>query len=79
VPAAVQRARHRGKVVQVDPIKPTLKLPGPKRLKLEHDVLLSSFAFKLNLRRYTAEWLMFRRFVHTGIASFKVRRCRFNR
>jgi hypothetical protein len=39
--------------VQVDPIKPTLKPPGTKRLKLEFDVLLSNFAFKLNLRRYT--------------------------
>ena len=40
------------KAVQVDPIKPTLKAPGTKRLKLKHDKVLSSFAFKFNLRRY---------------------------
>jgi hypothetical protein len=39
--------------VQVDPIKPTLKAPGIKPLKLKYDELLSSFAFKFNLRRYT--------------------------
>jgi hypothetical protein len=38
--------------VQVDPIKPKLKAPGTKRLKLTYDQLLSSFAFKFNLRRY---------------------------
>jgi hypothetical protein len=38
--------------VQVDPIKPILKAPVPKRLKLKTDELLSSFAFKFNLRRY---------------------------
>jgi hypothetical protein len=38
--------------VQVDPIKPTLKASGAKRLKLEYDELLSSFGFKFNLRRY---------------------------
>jgi len=38
--------------VQVEPIKPTLKAPGPQRLKLNCDVLLSTSAFKLNLRRY---------------------------
>jgi len=46
------RAR-RGRAVQLDPIKPKLKAPGTKRLKLEYDYLLSSFAFKINLRRYT--------------------------
>jgi len=39
--------------VQVDPVKPTLKAPGIKRLILKHDKLHSSFAFKSNLRRYT--------------------------
>ena len=39
--------------MQVDPIKPTLKAPGSKRLKLEHEKLLSNFAFNFNLRRYT--------------------------
>jgi lipoate-protein ligase A len=43
--------------VQVDPIKPTLKAPGTKRLKLKYDDPLSNFAFKFNLRRYTMEWV----------------------
>jgi len=41
--------------VQVDPIKPRLKAPGYGRLKLKYDNLLSSFAFKFNLRRYNVE------------------------
>jgi hypothetical protein len=39
--------------MQVDPIKPTLKAPGSKRLKLEHVNLLSNFAFRFNLHRYS--------------------------
>jgi hypothetical protein len=39
-------------MVQVDPIKPKLKLPGTKHLKLKCDEPLSNFAFKFNLRRY---------------------------
>ena len=42
-----------GKAVQADPIKPTLKPTGTKRLGLKRDVLISTFAFKFNLRRYT--------------------------
>jgi hypothetical protein len=38
--------------VQVDPIKPTLKLLGNVHLKLEYDDLLSGFAFNFNLRHY---------------------------
>jgi hypothetical protein len=38
--------------VQVDPIKPTLKAPGTKRLKLELEKPISKFAFKFNLRHY---------------------------
>ena len=38
--------------MQVDPIKPMLKPPGAKHLRLKYDELLSSFAFKFNLRRY---------------------------
>ena len=38
--------------MQVDPIKLTLKAPGIKLLKLEHDKSLSNFAFKFNLRCY---------------------------
>ena len=41
--------------MQVDPVKPTLKAPGPKRSKLQYDELLSSFPFRFNLRRYTSE------------------------
>jgi hypothetical protein len=39
--------------VQVDPIKPKLKAPGSKRLKLKNYDLLSNIAFKCKLRRYT--------------------------
>ena len=38
--------------MQVDPIKPKLKPPGTKRLKLNCDIVLSTPAFKFNLRRY---------------------------
>ena len=41
-----------GKAVQVDPVKPKLKTLGTKRLKLQCDILLSTSAFKFNLRRY---------------------------
>jgi hypothetical protein len=50
----VVRLHAVSRAVQVDPIKPKLKPPGTKRLKLEHDVPLSNFAFKFNLRRYTS-------------------------
>jgi len=50
--ALITGRRARGRAVQVDPIKPTLKTPGPMRLKLKCGKLLSSFAFKSNLRRY---------------------------
>jgi hypothetical protein len=39
--------------VRVAPIKPTLKAPATRLLKLTYVKLLSSFAFKFNLRRYT--------------------------
>ena len=39
--------------MQVDPIKPKLKAPETKRLKLRYDLSLSSFAFNFNLRRCT--------------------------
>ena len=39
--------------MQIDPIKPTLKAPGTKLLKLKCDKPLSNFAFEFNLRRYT--------------------------
>jgi hypothetical protein len=41
-----------GRAVQLDPIKPKLKPPGTKRLKLKHDEPLSTFAFNFSLRRY---------------------------
>jgi hypothetical protein len=58
-------------------MKPTLKAPGTRRLKLQHDEPLSSFAVKLNLRRYDLGGLVSRKqdFIPplTG-----VRRCRLN-
>jgi len=39
--------------VQVDPVKPMLKLPRSKRLRLEHEKLLSNFAFNFILCRYS--------------------------
>jgi hypothetical protein len=39
--------------VQVEPIKPTLKAPISKRLKLKRDEPLSNAAFNFNLRCYT--------------------------
>ena len=41
--------------MQVDPMKPELRPPGSKRLKLYLDILLSTSAFKLNLRRFNKE------------------------
>jgi len=41
--------------VQVDLIKPTLKRPGTRRLRLKSDELLSSSALNFNLRRYMEE------------------------
>jgi len=42
-----------GQAVQVESMKPKLKPPGSKRLKLKWEILLSNSAFKFNLRRYT--------------------------
>jgi hypothetical protein len=38
--------------VQAEPIKPKLKAPGTKRLKLSYNNLLSRFAFQFNLCRF---------------------------
>ena len=46
-------APEHGRPVQVEPMKPVLKAPGTKRLKLKYNKLLSSLAFKFNLRRYS--------------------------
>jgi hypothetical protein len=40
-------------------MKPRLKAPGSKRLKLKCDILLSTSAFKFNLRRYSMGSLFF--------------------
>ena len=42
--------------MQVDPVKPKLKAPGTKRLKLDHDTMLSNFAFNSSLRRYAVDF-----------------------
>ena len=39
--------------MQVGPIKPTLKAPVTKRLKVKYYKVLSRFAFNVKLRRYT--------------------------
>jgi hypothetical protein len=38
-------------------MNPMLKAPGTKRFKLNFDKLLSSVAFKFNLRRYNKVYL----------------------
>jgi hypothetical protein len=43
-----------GRAVQVDPMKLTSKAPGTERLTLKYDGLLSTFAFKFKLRRFTS-------------------------
>ena len=50
---AAPAAGHRGRALQVDPIKPALKPPGSKRLELIYDGPLSKFAFNFKLRRYS--------------------------
>jgi len=51
----VRESREKGgEAVQVDPMKPKMKPPGTKRLKLKWEILLSISAFKFNLRRYRA-------------------------
>jgi len=52
----VQPGRRHGSAVQVDPIKTKLTPPGTKRLKVKCDLLLSTSAFKINLRRYSMVW-----------------------
>jgi len=42
-----------GGAMLAEPMKPMLKAPGIKRLKLEYDKLLSSLAFDCNLRHYS--------------------------
>jgi hypothetical protein len=42
-----------GEPTHLQRIKSKLKAPGTKRLKLEHDNLLSTFPFNIDLRRYS--------------------------
>jgi len=51
-----RRRRGRGRALQVDPVKPMLKPPGTKRLSLKYDILLSSRAFIMYLRRYNEQY-----------------------
>ena len=51
IPKFIMLAKN-GEAVQVHPMNPKLKLPGTKHLKLKCDALLSTYAFKFNLRRY---------------------------
>ena len=44
-----------GRMVQVDPTKTKLKAPGTHLLTLKCGAPLSTFAFKVNLRRYITE------------------------
>jgi hypothetical protein len=68
--------QRRGRAVQVDPIKPTLKAPGTKRLNLTYSKLLSSLAFKFKLRRYAAD-RNGSTALHLAVALGKVGRCNF--
>jgi hypothetical protein len=47
------KSSPRGRAVQVDPIKPTLKAPGSMHSILRYDGPVSNFAFKFNLCRYS--------------------------
>ena len=47
---------EQGRAVQVEPMKPMLKAPGTKRLKLKYDEPPSNITFKFNLRRYSKDW-----------------------
>ena len=57
------------RAVQVDPIKPTLKAPGTKRLKLKYDEVLSNFAFRFHLRRYTTDGVLVHAFFMHGTGA----------
>jgi hypothetical protein len=52
VPSGAHAPLALGRAVQVDPIKPILKSPKTKRLKLKYGGPPSKFAFKFNLRRW---------------------------
>jgi len=52
-PPTALHVRPPGEAMQVDPIKPMLKPPRTKQYKLKCDELVSTSAFKFNLRRCT--------------------------
>jgi hypothetical protein len=54
-PLRAQHQNGQGRAVQVDPIKPKLKPPITKRLKVECDILISTSTFKFKLRSYNKE------------------------
>jgi len=72
--------------MQVDPIKPMVKAPGAKRLRLKNDESLSNFDFNSNLRRYTEVVVLAtggsigfgspQTLTDTGLKLAKVWRCR---
>jgi len=69
--------------VQVDPIRPVLKAPGPILLKPGCDGPLSNVAFKFNLRRYIKKGDMTKSPPQPGSVavfngSFEVGRCKLN-
>ena len=49
--AIVPSLGRRGRAVQVDPMRPRLKAPKSKLLRLKHEKVLSSYGFEFNLRR----------------------------
>ena len=66
-----------GRAVQVNPIKPRLKAPGTKRLKLKHEVLISTVTFNFNLHRYALEHSYTE--ANLSFDNLKVGRCRLTR
>ena len=70
--------------MQVEPVKPKLKPPGAKRLKLKCDVLRLCSAFGFSLRRYTKEGVVdaagetkaFKKVACSIVETFGVGRCR---
>jgi len=66
-----QPAPH-GRAVQVDPIKPPLKAPGSKRLKLINDGPLSNVAFTFRLRRYSTVFVIAAVFTLVCVLDYSV-------
>ena len=56
--------------MQVNPVKPTLKAPRTKRLKVKCDEPLSNFAFNFNLRRYKVAET--KRVIHAEVRNLHV-------